>query len=71
MIRTSEAVTPFLAPRDVQLTLLMFGGIYLLLAAAGTAYIHVMLRRGPLPAARPVAVHNPGRPLALVDQGTP
>jgi cytochrome d ubiquinol oxidase subunit I len=71
MVRTSEAVTPILTPRDVQLTLLMFGAIYLLLAAAGTAYIHAMLRRGPLPAARPVAVHNPGRPLALVEEETP
>ncbi|MDB5956413.1 cytochrome ubiquinol oxidase subunit I [Ramlibacter sp.] len=66
-MRTADAVTPFLTPQDVTLTLLMFGGIYVLIFAGGAAYIYAMLRRGPLPAPAPVGLHNPRRPLALLE----
>src|SRR4030081_787922 len=50
MLRTADAATPFLAPRDVALTLVMFAAIYSLIFAAGTHYIYRMLRQGPQPA---------------------
>jgi cytochrome bd ubiquinol oxidase subunit I len=64
LLRTAQATTPFLTPRDVSITLLVFGGIYALIFAAGTVYIHRLLRQGPLPTAVPEEVKNPKRPLA-------
>jgi cytochrome d ubiquinol oxidase subunit I len=49
LMRTSEAATPFLTPRDVALTLIVFGAIYSLIFTAGTVYIYKLLRRGPAP----------------------
>jgi cytochrome d ubiquinol oxidase subunit I len=49
LMRTSEAATPFLTPRDVALTLVVFGAIYALIFTAGTFYIHRLLRQGPTP----------------------
>jgi cytochrome d ubiquinol oxidase subunit I len=70
VLRTADAATPFLTPRDVALTLLMFGAIYLLIFLAGTVYIHAMLRRGPELAQEPVEAHNPGRPLSMLGDGS-
>jgi cytochrome d ubiquinol oxidase subunit I len=49
VLRTADAVTPFLSPRDVLVTLVFFGAIYVLIFAAGVFYIYRMLRQG-LPA---------------------
>jgi cytochrome bd ubiquinol oxidase subunit I len=49
VLRTAQATTPFLTPRDVALTLVVFGTIYALIFAAGTLYIYRLLRQGPLP----------------------
>src|SRR5271154_2940668 len=64
LLRTTQAATPFLAPRDVALTLLIFGGIYLLIFSAGTLYIYRLLRQGPLPTPVDPERANPKRPLA-------
>jgi cytochrome bd ubiquinol oxidase subunit I len=64
LLRTAQATTPFLTPRDVAITLLVFGGIYALIFAAGTVYIYRLLRQGPAPAPAPREVTNPKRPLA-------
>jgi cytochrome d ubiquinol oxidase subunit I len=64
LLRTAQAATPFLAPRDVALTLLIFGGIYLLIFSAGTLYIYRLLRQGPLPTPVDPERANPKRPLA-------
>jgi cytochrome d ubiquinol oxidase subunit I len=64
LVRTAQAITPFLTPRDVAITLLVFGGIYALIFAAGTVYIYRLLRQGPLPAPEELEVTNPKRPLA-------
>jgi cytochrome d ubiquinol oxidase subunit I len=64
LLRTAQATTPFLTPRDVSITLLIFGGIYALIFAAGTVYIYRLLRQGPLPILGPSEVTNPKRPLA-------
>src|SRR5271156_283510 len=65
VLRTAQATTPFLTPRDVSITLLIFGGIYALIFAAGTVYIYRLLRQGPLPLPVELGVTNPKRPLAV------
>jgi cytochrome d ubiquinol oxidase subunit I len=64
MLRTADATTPFLTPRDVALSLAMFAVVYALIFTAGAIYIYLMLKRGPRPT--PVEPHatNPSRPLA-------
>jgi cytochrome bd ubiquinol oxidase subunit I len=64
LLRTAQATTPFLTPRDVAITLLVFGGIYALIFAAGTVYIYRLLRQGPPPTPVELEVTNPKRPLA-------
>jgi cytochrome d ubiquinol oxidase subunit I len=64
LLRTAQATTPFLTPRDVSITLLIFGGIYALIFAAGTVYIYRLLRQGPPPILGQLEVTNPKRPLA-------
>jgi cytochrome d ubiquinol oxidase subunit I len=65
LLRTAQAATPFLAPRDVALTLLLFGGIYILIFSAGILYIYRLLRQGPLPTPIHPERTNPKRPLAV------
>jgi cytochrome bd ubiquinol oxidase subunit I len=64
VLRTAQASTPFLMPRDVALTLVVFGAIYALIFAAGTLYIYRLLRQGPLPTPAHLPGTNPKRPLA-------
>jgi cytochrome bd ubiquinol oxidase subunit I len=72
VLRTADAVTPFLTPRDVALTLVVFGTIYALIFAAGTFYIYRLLRQGPLAMPIPAHLTNPRRPLAVAgDAGAP
>jgi cytochrome d ubiquinol oxidase subunit I len=71
VLRTAQATTPFLTPRDVALTLVVFGVIYALIFAAGTLYIYRLLRQGPLPTPAHVEGANPKRPLALGGSGSP
>jgi cytochrome bd ubiquinol oxidase subunit I len=65
LLRTAQANTPFLTPRDVAITLLVFGGIYALIFAAGTVYIYRLLRQGPPPTPVQLEMTNPKRPLAV------
>ncbi|MGO9994917.1 MAG: cytochrome ubiquinol oxidase subunit I [Steroidobacteraceae bacterium] len=65
LLRTAQATTPFLTPRDVTLTLVLFGAIYLLIFAAGVIYIYRLLRQGPPPTRVLVQGANPKRPLGL------
>jgi cytochrome d ubiquinol oxidase subunit I len=67
LLRTVDAVTPFLTPRDVAITLAMFGAVYALIFAAGTVYIYLMLQRGPLPARPDPPLANPSRPLSAAE----
>jgi cytochrome d ubiquinol oxidase subunit I len=68
VLRTADATTPFLTPRDVAVSLAMFAAVYVLIFAAGALYIYHMLWRGPL--AAPIHQHttNPSRPLAAVEE---
>jgi cytochrome bd ubiquinol oxidase subunit I len=71
VLRTAQATTPFLTPRDVALTLVVFGAIYALIFAAGTLYIYRLLRQGPLPTPAQVPRANPKRPLAAGGPDSP
>jgi cytochrome d ubiquinol oxidase subunit I len=72
LMRPADAVTPFLTPRDVAITLAMFGAIYALIFAAGTVYIYLMLQQGPPPAPARAPLAGPSRPLsAAVGRGQP
>ena len=56
------------APRGrdrILLTLLLFGGIYILIFSAGVLYIYRLLRQGPLPTPIHPERVNPKRPLAV------
>jgi cytochrome bd ubiquinol oxidase subunit I len=64
LLRTAQATTPFLTPRDVAITLLVFGGIYALIFAAGAVYIYRLLRQGPRPLAGQPEIATPKRLLA-------
>lgn len=68
MLRTADAATPFLAPRNVAITLAMFGAVYALIFAAGVAYIYLMLQRGPLPDPSAAPLAGPNRPLSAATQ---
>jgi cytochrome bd ubiquinol oxidase subunit I len=69
LLRTADAVTPFLTARAAAVSLLVFCSIYTLIFAFGVFYIHRLLRVGPMggtalsPAAvtarRPMAVLHP------------
>ena len=69
LLRTADAVTPFLTARAATVSLLVFCSIYTLIFAFGVFYIHRLLRVGPMggtalsPAAvtarRPMAVLHP------------
>jgi cytochrome bd ubiquinol oxidase subunit I len=71
VLRTAQATTPFLTPRDVALTLVVFGAIYALIFAAGTLYIYRLLRQGPLPTPADLPGANPKRPLAAGGPDSP
>ena len=67
-LRTAEAATPFLAPHDIAITLVLFGAIYLLIFVFGVVYIHRMLERGPGRSAEPQQPATPARPLSAISE---
>ena len=68
VLRTADAVTPFLTPSAAMTSLLLFGLVYASIFSFGTYYIYRLLRAGPIaaaPQARQTAV--PNRPMSLAD----
>jgi cytochrome d ubiquinol oxidase subunit I len=71
VLRTAEAMTPFLTAPAASTSLIVFGAIYTLIFAFGTYYIYRLLRAGPgstpsVAAARPAF---PNRPMSLSNDG--
>jgi cytochrome d ubiquinol oxidase subunit I len=66
MLRTADAVTPFLTASQVAATLIVFAVVYAVIFTAGVTYIFRLLLRGPapLPLFDP-AETNPKRPLSI------
>jgi cytochrome d ubiquinol oxidase subunit I len=69
LLRTADAVTPFLTARNATISLVVFVVVYALIFAFGTFYIYRLLRAGPggyvVAPAPPV---TPSRPMSLADQ---
>ena len=69
VLRTSDAMTPFLTAGTALTSLIVFCAVYSFIFAFGTYYIHRLLRAGPegnlvLPPSAAV----PNRPMSVVDQ---
>ena len=69
VLRTADAVTPFLTTRAATISLVVFCAVYSFIFAFGTFYIYRLLRAGP--AGRlvlPAAAAIPNRPMSVVDE---
>ncbi|WP_024506518.1 cytochrome ubiquinol oxidase subunit I [Bradyrhizobium sp. ARR65] len=70
VLRTADAVTPFLTAPAAMTSLILFGAVYAFIFSFGTYYIYRLLRAGPV-AAAPKAWETavPSRPMSLADGG--
>src|SRR6266404_108364 len=69
LLRTADAVTPFLTARTVLISLIVYCAVYTFIFAFGTFYIYRLLRAGPagsLVVQRAEA--TPRRPMSIVDE---
>jgi cytochrome bd ubiquinol oxidase subunit I len=67
VLRTSQAVTPFLTTREATISLVVFCSIYLFIFSFGVLYIYRLLRAGPLGGlALPPKSAVPNRPMSVV-----
>src|SRR5258706_15981573 len=68
MLRTADAMTPFLTARAASISIAVFGAVYMLIFAFGTYYIYRLLRAGPSEHAVDTAHPAfPNRPMSLAD----
>jgi cytochrome d ubiquinol oxidase subunit I len=69
VLRTSEAVTPFLTARAASISLAVFGAVYMLIFMFGTYYIYRLLRAGPSEhAVKAAHAAFPNRPMSLANE---
>ena len=68
LLRTADAVTPFLTARAALTSLILFGAVYTFIFSFGTYYIYRLLRAGPS-GRLDEAPHGarPGRPMSLAE----
>jgi cytochrome d ubiquinol oxidase subunit I len=68
VLRTADAVTPFLTAAAATTSLILFVAVYAFIFSFGTYYIFQLLRAGPTrPASHPLNVAVPNRPMSLAD----
>ncbi len=68
VLRTADAMTPFLTAREATISLVVFCLIYTLIFSFGTLYVHQLLRAGPTgQLALPPSGAIPNRPMSVVD----
>jgi cytochrome d ubiquinol oxidase subunit I len=69
VLRTADAMTPFLTARAASISLAVFGAVYMLIFAFGTYYIYRLLRAGPGGEHAVATGHPafPNRPMSLAD----
>jgi cytochrome bd ubiquinol oxidase subunit I len=68
LLRTADAVTPFLTARAATISLVVFCAVYVFIFAFGTFYIYRLLRIGPIGSlVLPSKTAVPNRPMSLVD----
>jgi cytochrome bd ubiquinol oxidase subunit I len=71
ILRTTDAVTPFLTARSATISLVVYCAIYLFIFAFGSFYIHRLLRAGPVGyLALPPIAAIPNRPMSVVEPHT-
>ncbi len=69
VLRTADAMTPFLTARAATTSLVVFCAVYSFIFAFGVLYIHRLLRAGPVGAlVLPAAAATPNRPMSVVDE---
>jgi cytochrome bd ubiquinol oxidase subunit I len=69
VLRTAEAMTPFLTTRMATISLAVFCAVYLFIFSFGTLYIYRLLRVGPASdLVRPPTAAVPNRPMSVVDE---
>src|ERR1700724_649083 len=69
VLRTADAMTPFLTTRAASISLLVFGAIYTFIFAFGIFYIYRLLRAGPVGGLiKPLARAVPNRSMSLADE---
>jgi cytochrome d ubiquinol oxidase subunit I len=69
VLRTADAMTPFLTARTATISLIVFCAVYSFIFAFGTLYIHRLLRAGPAAhLVLPPASAVPNRPMSVVDE---
>ena len=69
MLRTAEALTPFLTAREATTSLAVFGVVYTFVFAFGTFYIYRLLRAGPVgQPIKPPSGAVPNRPMSLAEE---
>src|SRR3984957_4853418 len=68
VLRTADALTPFLTTREAAISLVVFGSVYLFIFSFGVLYIYRLLRAGPLGnLALPPKAAIPSRPMSVLD----
>ncbi|MFZ2107520.1 MAG: cytochrome ubiquinol oxidase subunit I [Roseiarcus sp.] len=68
VLRTADAMTPFLTTRAASISLLVFCSLYSFLFGFGIFYVHRLLRAGPAgPLVLPPAAATPNRPMSVVE----
>jgi cytochrome bd ubiquinol oxidase subunit I len=67
VLRTADAMTPFLTTQQATISLLIFCSVYAFIFLFGTFYIYRLIRIGPV---RNLAPHLavPNRPMSLADE---
>jgi cytochrome d ubiquinol oxidase subunit I len=69
VLRTSEAMTPFLTARAAAISLIVFCALYSFIFLFGVLYIYRLLRKGPEGGlALPPIAATPNRPMSVVDE---
>jgi cytochrome d ubiquinol oxidase subunit I len=72
VLRTADAVTPYLTARAATISLIVFCIVYSFIFAFGTVYIYRLLRTGPVERLIvPPAAATPNRPMSVVDEPLP
>jgi cytochrome d ubiquinol oxidase subunit I len=72
VLRTADAMTPFLTTRDATISLVIFCAVYAFIFAFGTFYIYRLIRTGPGGKLfeTPHAAAVPNRPMSLANTGS-
>jgi cytochrome d ubiquinol oxidase subunit I len=69
LLRTADAMTPFLTRPAAMTSLILFGAVYVFIFSFGTFYIYRLLRAGPSRTAVPIpSGAAPNRPMSLAEQ---